>query len=137
MEEIISSLQDAHIEQTVPLDLPEIEDLVEIEEIILLPLPSELRQFLMTVSDVVCGHIEPVTVMDERSHTYLPEVTAQAWQEGMSREWIVVCAYCDGYAYIQQDGEMGFWQPEWANQTMKSNQQWDSIWHWAQSEWLP
>lgn len=55
---------------------------MEIQEQILIHLPHGLREFLLTVSDVVYGHLEPVTASDPNSHTYLPEVTATAWDQG-------------------------------------------------------
>ena len=34
---------------------------------------------------VVYGSLEPVTVTDPQSHTYLPEVAANAWDAGVDR----------------------------------------------------
>lgn len=60
---------------------------MEIEEQLLINLPFELREFLLKVSDVVYGRLEPVTVTDPQSHTYLPEVTAVAWDLGLPATW--------------------------------------------------
>ena len=133
MEEIIEMLREANESTAVPLDLPSEDELVEVEEQILLPLPYELRCFLLEASDVICGTREPVTVADPRSHTYLPEVTSQAWEEGMSREFIAICAYPDGYAYIAQDGKVGLW----TYADGETGKEWETFWHWVQEEWLP
>jgi hypothetical protein len=45
---------------------------VEIEEQLFINIPFVFREFLLTVSDVVYGSLEPVTVTDPQSHTYLP-----------------------------------------------------------------
>ena len=64
MEEVIEQLRELNEPVPVPLELPEEELLVEIEEQILINLPFELREFLLKVSDVVYGRLEPVTVTD-------------------------------------------------------------------------
>ena len=76
MEEVIDELRERNEPVPVPLELPDEETLVEIQEQILIHLPYALRDFLLTVSDVVYGHLEPVTASDPHSHTFLPEVTA-------------------------------------------------------------
>ena len=88
MEDVIDQLRERAEIIPVALELPEEEDLVLIEEELLLPIPFELREFLLKVSDVVYGSIEPVTVTDPHSHTYLPEVAAMAWSLGVSRELV-------------------------------------------------
>lgn len=55
MEEVIEQLRELNEPVPVPLELPEEELLVEIEEQILINLPFELREFLLKVSDVVYG----------------------------------------------------------------------------------
>ena len=92
MEDVIERLREENEPVPVPLELPDEDLLVEIEEELLISLPPEFREFLLTVSDVVYGRIEPVTVTDPQSHTYLPEVAATAWDEGLPREYIPLCA---------------------------------------------
>ncbi|MFE1817352.1 SMI1/KNR4 family protein, partial [Metapseudomonas otitidis] len=72
----------------VPLELPDEDLLVEIEEELLINMPFGLREFLLTVSDVVYGSLEPVTVTDPQSHTYLPDVAANAWDAGVPRDLV-------------------------------------------------
>src|SRR5690606_595224 len=81
----------------VPLELPEEETLVEIQEQSLIHLPFELREYLLKVSDVVYGRLEPVTASDPHSHTYLPEVASVAWDLGLPRELVPLCQ--DGRDY--------------------------------------
>ncbi len=73
MEDVIERLREENEPVPVPLELPDEDLLVEIEEELLISLPPEFREFLLTVSDVVYGRIEPVTVTDPQSHTYLPK----------------------------------------------------------------
>ena len=91
MEDVIEQLREQAETVPVPLELPDEEDLVLIEEQLFVALPFEMREFFLKVSDVVYGTLEPVTVADPQSHTYLPEVAATAWSLGISRELVPLC----------------------------------------------
>ena len=131
MEDVIEALRDSNVEVPVPLELPEYDDLVEIEEQLLIPLPDDYKDFLLEVSDVVCGSLEPATVMDPQSHTYLPELAAQAWDAGLPRELIPICEARGGYYAIAEDGKVSFWLDGESD-----DDEWPSIWHWAKEVWL-
>ena len=131
MEEIIEFLRENNELISTPLDLPTHDDLVEIEEAILMPLPYDYREFLLEVSDVVYGRIEPATAADPRSHTYLAEMTSVAWDSGLSREYVPICEYDGGYACIAQDGKIVFW-----NRNDFVNEEWETIWHWVRDVWI-
>ncbi|MFL0811038.1 MAG: SMI1/KNR4 family protein [Agarilytica sp.] len=130
MEEILELLREQSASVSLPLDLPSEDDLVEIEEAILIHIPHDLRTYLMEVSDVIVGALEPVTAADPRSHTYLPEVAAQAWNQGMPRENIPVCEYGGGYACIGQDGKVYFWK------NGEQEEEWEDFWYWCRDVWL-
>ncbi|KIQ01245.1 MULTISPECIES: SMI1/KNR4 family protein [Pseudomonas] len=133
MEEVIEQLRELNEPVPVPLELPEEELLVEIEEQILINLPFELREFLLKVSDVVYGRLEPVTVTDPQSHTYLPEVASVAWSLGVSRELVPICEDNGNYYCVEQDGTVLLWDGEEEDLTDDS---WDSVWHWVREVWL-
>ena len=65
--------------------------------------PFELREYLLKVSDVVYGRLEPVTASDPHSHTYLPEVASVAWDCGLPRDLVPLCQ--DGRDYYAVDVE--------------------------------
>ncbi|OLU21125.1 MULTISPECIES: SMI1/KNR4 family protein [Pseudomonas] len=133
MEEVIEQLRELNEPVPVPLELPEEELLVEIEEQILINLPFELREFLLKVSDVVYGRLEPVTVTDPQSHTYLPEVASVAWSLGVPRELVPICEDQGNYYCVEQDGTVLLWDGEEEDLTDES---WDSVWHWVREVWL-
>lgn len=133
MEEVIEQLRELNEPVPVPLELPEEELLVEVEEQILINLPFELREFLLKVSDVVYGRLEPVTVTDPQSHTYLPEVASVAWSLGVSRELVPICEDQGNYYCVEQDGTVLLWDGEEEDLTDDS---WDSVWHWVREVWL-
>lgn len=133
MEEVIEQLRELNEPVPVPLELPEEELLVEIEEQILINLPFELREFLLKVSDVVYGRLEPVTATDPQSHTYLPEVASVAWSLGVPRELVPICEDQGNYYCVEQDGTVLLWDGEEEDLTDES---WDSVWHWVREVWL-
>ena len=131
MEEIIDELHRLAEEVPVPLELPEHDQVVEAQEQILMPLPRDFREFLMTCGDVVLGYLEPVTVADPSSHTYLPEVTSQAWEEGLPREMICVCQDGSNYYCLDEMGVVRYWESG-----DFSSSEWPSIWHWVDEVWM-
>lgn len=130
MEDVIELLRERNEPVPVPLELPDDDLLVEIEEQLLISLPDDLRVFLLTVSDVVCGRHEPATVTDPHSHTYLPEMAAVAWSMGLPRKYLPICEQAGAYYCISQDGTVLLWDQSICDDT------WDSIWHWARDVWL-
>ncbi len=132
MEDVIELLRDRCEDVPTPLELPEDDDLVLVQEQILIHLPDEYKIFLKEVSDVVCGTLEPATVTDENSHTYLPEMTALAWDIGMPRELIAICEAPEGYYCVEQDDVVRFWSREEG----LTDDEWPSVWHWARDVWL-
>ncbi len=131
MEDVIEKLRELNEPVPVPLELPEEELLVEIEEELLIGIPAEFREFLLLVSDVVYGRLEPVTVTDPHSHTYLPEVAATAWDLGVPRELIPLCEDDSSYYCVAEDGEVVLW----ADGDL-TDESWDSVWVWARDVWL-
>ena len=97
VEEVIEQLREANEPVPVPLELPDEDQLVEVEEQLFINIPFVFKEFLLTVSDVVYGSLEPVTITDPQSHTYLPEVAANAWDIGVPRELIPICQDGDDY----------------------------------------
>lgn len=131
MDEIIEALRAANEPVPHPLELPEEDLLVEIEEQLFVSLGGDLREFLLTVSDVVYGGLEPVTVVDPQSHTYLPEMAAVAWARGLSRELLPICESGAGYYCTDEEGLVQYWE----NGSMAQDN-WENIWEWAQDVWL-
>ncbi|GAA5218839.1 SMI1/KNR4 family protein [Corallincola platygyrae] len=131
MQETIDQLRAVNQPVPVPVELPDDDDLVVIEEEILIPIPKDLKTFLKEVSDVVYGSIEPVTAGDPFLHTHLPEVTANAWAEGLERHLIPICADRGSYYCITQEGEIVHWVE---GELLDAS--WQDIWQWAREVWL-
>lgn len=131
MEDIVDTLLQYAEDVPVPLDEADIEDIVDAEAQILLPLPSSYKHFLLQVGHVVYGVVEPATVADPGSHTYLPELTANAWDLGMDRQWAAICQIPDGYYAISPEGKIHLW-----HYNGSSEETHEDIWAWAQEIWL-
>ena len=133
MEEVIEQLREANEPVPVPLELPDEDQLVEIEEQLFINIPFVFKEFLLTVSDVVYGRLEPVTVTDPQSHTYLPEVAANAWDTGVPRELIPICQDGENYYCVEEDGTVVLWS---GKEELVTEESWESVWHWARDVWL-
>ena len=125
MEEVIEQLRELNEPVPVPLELPEEETLVEIQEQILIHLPFALREFLLQVSDVVYGRLEPVTASDPQSHTYLPEVAATAWSLGVPREFVPLCEDQGNYYVVEEDGTVLLWEADTTE--INEDESWESV----------
>ncbi len=131
IDDVLDLLREHNEPVPVPLDLPDEDKLVEIEEEILLPIPRDVRTFLLEASDVVYGSLEPVTAADPNSHTYLPEVTATAWAMGVPRHLLPICEVNGSYYCAEPDGEIVYWRDD-----DMTDESWPSIWHWIRDVWL-
>lgn len=132
MEDVLQKLRESNARVVVPLELPTEDQLVEVEEEILISIPFEMREFMLKTGDVIYGSVEPVTAADPQSHTYLPEVAANAWADGVPREYVPICVDGDQYYVITQEGEVLLWSID----EDAATEEWSSIWHWARDVWL-
>ena len=131
MHEIIEQLQELSETVPTPLELATFEQIVVVEEEILMPLPAELKEYLLYASDVIYGSLEPVTASDPYSHTYLADVPAYAWSIGMSREYVAICQQGNSFYCIDQEGQVMLWSED-----ELESETWDSFWQWAEHVWL-
>ena len=131
MEEILDLLREYNEDVPVPLDLPDEDQLVVVEEELLLPIPRDMREYLLKASDVVFGSLEPVTAADPNSHTYLPEVAAVAWSLGVPRYLMPLCEVNGAYYCVEPEGEVVFWRDG-----ELTDDNWLTIWYWVREVWL-
>lgn len=131
MEEILELLRDHNVSVPVPLDLPDEDQLVVIEEELLLPIPRDVRTYLLEASDVIYGTLEPVTAADPNSHTHLPEVTAVAWSLGVPHYLLPICEDNGAYYCADPEGEIVLWKDG-----DLTGETWPSIWQWVRDVWL-
>ncbi len=131
MNEVVEMLRELNQPVALPLELPDHEDLVDVEEQILIGIPTDFRNYLLQASDVIYGYYEPVTAADPGSHTYLPEVASYAWSIGVPRELIPLCEFRGDYYCVNEMGEVVLW-----SQGRITQGDWPTVWHWIKSVWL-
>ncbi len=136
MNDIVAQLQALKEDVPSPLSLPDEDDIIDIEAELLVPLADDFKEYLLTASDVVYGRLEPVTIVDPGTHTYLPDVAALAWDRGMPRQLLPLCECAEGYYAISEDGAVFLWQPGQGMELFDSEPL-GSIWDWVESVWLP
>jgi len=118
------------------LELPDEDMLLEIEQQLLLSLPADLRLFLLSVSNVAYGSLEPVTASDPALHTYLPEVAAMAWSLGLPRDLIPLCESGGGYYACDASGAVYLWPEGVVDEESNDEAGWPSLWLWCEEVWL-
>ena len=128
-ETVLEILREKHQPQIVPLELPDDDLITEIEEMIYVQIRGDFRNYLLEASDLVVGTLEPVTVTDPGSHTYLPDVASEAWANGLSRELLPFCKTPTGYYCLDLEDEVILWQ----DGSIAGG--WHSIWSWAEDVW--
>lgn len=131
MNEIVDELRERNEDRFGSVELPDLDTLVEVEEQLLIGLPNDFKEYLLTLSDVVYGTIEPVTASDPQMHSYLPEVAAVAWDAGVPRETIPICEYQGNYFIVTQEGEVQYWVDGEIQE-----HEWESVWKWIEDVWL-
>lgn len=130
-DEILEKLRQVSEEVSVPLELPDDDQVIRAEEELLLPIPRDLRRYLLTASNIIYGHLELATVADPNMHTYLPEMAATAWSYGLPRYLLPFCETSSGYYCIDPDGLVFSW-----DNGELSEAYWDSLWEWIRDIWL-
>lgn len=131
MEDVLEMLLESQLNVLVPLELPDDDMLVVAEEELLLPIPPEVREFLLEASHVIYGTLEPITVADPHSHTYISEIAAVAWSLDVPRHVLPICETLGRYYCAEPEGEIVFWRDG-----DFTDERWPSIWHWARDVWL-
>ncbi len=133
MEDVLELLREQAEPVSYAPELPSEDDLLDIQELLLIHLPYDLRMYLLSASDVVVGRLEPVTASDPDCHTYLPEVAANAWEQGLPRHLLPICVDGDCCYAIEQDGEILSWS---LSQQDFLEACWDNLWYWIRDCWL-
>ncbi|WGO96996.1 SMI1/KNR4 family protein [Saccharophagus degradans] len=131
INEIAEILAARSLKTAYPLELPTMDDIVEAHEAMLISVPADFRGYLLHSSNCIYGRLEPVTVADRNSHTYLPEVAAEAWSRGMPREMIPLCVDGDNVYCVAEDGEVFLWE---GDDDMESVA--EDVWQWVRDVWL-
>lgn len=133
MNEITRLLKEKSESTHFPLSLPNMDDVVDAQEAMLIHIPDELKDYLLNYSDALYGYLEPATLADPQSHTYLPEMASQAWERGLPREMLPICVDRTKVYCIASTGEIFVWTEMFGEECEHVC---DDIWQWIRDIWL-
>lgn len=133
INEIAELLSQRAEKPSFPPEIPTMEDLIEAQEAMLISVPADMRDFLLTASYEIYGRLEPVTIADRNCRTYLPEVAAEAWARGMPREYIPLCLDRSNVYCVTEDDTVYIWNESLGEEPEEVA---TNVWEWVRDIWL-
>lgn len=132
LDDAIRELRSRNEPVPIPTRLPSVAEVDDAERRLAVKFPADFRRYLLEVSDVVFGTIEPVTITQPDSHSDLFRVADDAWQVyGVPRNLLPVCEDNADFYCVNDANEVLFWSHNgW------SPEKWPSLAHWIQDVWL-
>ena len=132
LDEAFSVLRGKNIPVPRPMRLPTVTEVDETERKLAVTFHPDFRRYLVEVSDVVCGVVEPVTITRAGSHTDLSKVAGVAWNRyGVPRELTPICESNADFYCMNDAGEVVFWSHNgW------SAEKWSCLANWIEEVWL-
>jgi hypothetical protein len=114
-----------------PIPLPTEADVAEAERNLGIKFQPDYRAYLLTASDVVLGALEPATITEPESHTYLGGVINDARSSGVPESLFPFCEDNADFYCLSPDGEVLFWSHNGA-----TDERWPSLAAWIQQVWV-
>ena len=115
-----------------PTRLPTATEVDNTEKALGVRFHPDYRQFLLKGSDVVCGTIEPCTVLGDGNYTDLVEVASTAWEQmGLPRRLLPICEDNGDYYCMAPDGTVELW-----SHNGLTNEQWETLADWIMKVWI-
>ena len=113
-----------------PIRLPHAHEVDEAEKSIGRKFHPDFRRYLLEVSDVVLGTLEPVTIT-VKGHTDLRKVVADAKEWGVPDELFPVCEDNADFYCLDQDGKVKFWSHNGV-----ADEEWPNLADWITEVWI-
>ncbi len=128
----IASLRALNRSVPRPLRLPAESQVSLAEQKLDVSFHPDFRRYLLEVSDIVYGSLEPVTITRPGSHTDLVSVTENGRDHwGLPSDYIPICEDNADLYCVRPDGVVVFWPHDG-----KSNESWTSIAEWIEEVWI-
>ncbi len=132
MDKIVKKLRELNEEVPIPLTLPAKTNVKKAEDTLNTKFHPDYIRYLLEISDVVFGILEPAQITDPDSHNYLIEIAQTAWTEiGIPKELLPICEDNGDYYCMNQNGEILFW-----SHNGLSDEKWISLSDWIQEVWI-
>ncbi len=92
LDEAIGRLRAVDQAVPAPARLPSVAEVDAVERRLGVPLPADLRRYLLEASDVTFGAVEPVTITLPGAHTDLVDLATAAWDTcGVPKNLVPIC----------------------------------------------
>jgi cell wall assembly regulator SMI1 len=115
-----------------PLRLPTASEVESVEEELGLSFHPDFRRYLLEVSDVVFGTIEPVTITNSAAHTYLATVAKDGRDySNLPVDYAPICESNSDLYCVTPDGKVVFWPHDGT-----SDESWPSVAAWIEDVWI-
>ena len=131
LSKAFGKLRARHTETPVKHPLPSSSDVEAVEADLGITLPSDLRHYLLEVSDVFVGTLEPVTLGRIESHTHLLNVIQSARAYGVPDELLPFCEDNADFFCFNNKGEIEYWSHNGA-----TDERWPDMATWIEQVWL-
>jgi hypothetical protein len=132
LDQAIAQLRELNETVPLPLRLPSDDEITEAEGHLGVRFHPDYRQYLREASDVVCGSMEPATITDPESHTHLPTIAEEAWDDaGVPRKLLPICEDNGDYYCMNKRGEIVFWSHDGV-----TDETWPNLAMWIKQVWI-
>ncbi len=131
LSEAFGKLRERHTETPVQQPLPSSTDVEAVEADLGITLPSDLCRYLLEVSDVFVGTLEPVTLGRIDSHTHLLNVIQSARAYGVPDELLPFCEDNADFFCFNNKGEIEYW-----SHNGTTDERWPDLATWIEDVWL-
>lgn len=129
---LVQRLRLLNEEVPTPMRLPTTDEVTAAEKELGIRFHPDLRQYLLELSDVVFGTLEPVTITDPESHTHLIDVCESAWNDyEMPRTLTPFCEDNADFHCLNDKGEVVFW-----SHNGTTDEKWSNLAAWIEEVWI-
>lgn len=131
LSETFEKLRARHVDTPIQQRLPTESDVDAVEAVLGVSLPSDLRLFLLEVSNVSVGNIEPATLDQLDSHTYILNIIESARRYGVPDNLLPFCEdNADFFCFNERD-EVEYWSHNGV-----TDERWPNLAAWIEDVWL-
>jgi SMI1-KNR4 cell-wall len=131
IEKVFEKLRNLHQSPPLPTRLPSSTEVNDVEKTLGVKLHPDFRKYLLEVSDVCVGTLEPVTITLPKVHTDLVAVTQAARKLGIGTEFVPICHDNGDYFLISPNGEVFYWSHHGT-----TDERWPDISTWISKVWI-
>jgi SMI1-KNR4 cell-wall len=132
LSEVIAELRSLNEPVPKPLRLPTETEVKAAENDLRVTFPTEYREYLLTVSDVVYGAMEPAVVLPDAGHLYLVDMAESAWDKmELPRTLLPICEDNGDYYCLNSKAEVEFWSHNGA-----TDEKWPNLSSWIKEVWI-